>query len=384
MEMVVGIGILGAMTLGTMTFMKNMGTAQKTQDYRQEIQATTDEIFKILSNREACKNSFPNMLASADSPTQIMDKSGNVKFRINDLIGSKGVKIKDIKLADTPGMEDMVEVKPGAGGSTRLVFKFEKVESSQSAKYEVQKSINLWVLTDGTNPATARIKECYSMISGGGLLWSKDPADANNIYYNEGNVGVGIENPTNMLDVGGKLAVMSGTEVIDFGGNPSEFEIKLTNNSKPIEFLNESGAPDWANIIAGIIEVKDYVILSHSTGSACDSSNLGAIRYNPGTKMPEICESTGWSSKSYQVWCTPDDRYKEQDDNGMDFWQSDWARREQGVGCDRHQVKRREDNTGWGDLKITNPQYGYEIRHDDSTDICQNNQMCETWRDIDQ
>lgn len=388
-EVTLAFGILGAVLVGTMSFMKEQNTITKTQNYRQDVQEFTDQIFKHLSSREACKNTFGGQLAASTTVTEIKDKiiSDPAKFTLNTEMGSFGVKLASITLADTAGLEDMVEVKPGEGGTTRLILKFVPVVSSQSASYEVQKTINLWVLTDGTDPLTARIQECYSLVSGGSLLWSKDPLNPNNIYYNEGFVGVDQENPQTQLDVSGRIGIVTGTEVLDIGGNATQFELRVSDVTKPIEFLNQITS-GWADVRARNITVNSYVKLS-TNSSPCDASNNGAIKYNSTTKLVEMCESGAWVSKQYETWCYPAHQRKEQDDNAMWFFQNDSSRREIGTGCDRAQIDGRADNTGYGDLSIGPPNYGYRIYHDHAdagsySAQCVNDQGCQSYRDVDQ
>ncbi|MFL5785521.1 MAG: hypothetical protein ACJ76H_12975 [Bacteriovoracaceae bacterium] len=382
LEIVVGLGLLSGVVYGLMTFMKDMSKSKATHMYREDVQAWTNEIFKTLSDRDACKNTFANMMAASDSATVIKDKNGNVKFSVGTSMGSQGVKISSLSLVDVTGMDDAVEVKPGEPGSTRLVIKFTPVLSSQTSSYEVQKSINLFVLTTGTTTANATIKECYSLVNGGSLLWSKDPLNANNIYYKDGFVGVGIENPQTALDVGGPVAVTNGIHNVQMIGNSAQFNFILTDITRPFEFLNNvSGG--WADVQGRNFLVDSYIQLS-STADPCDATANGSIRYNSSTKQVEMCEGGAWVAKAYEEWCVPTRRNYENDDNAMWFHQSDTARREKGTGCDRDQIDERADNTNYSDLKIGNPDYGYRVHHDDSSNPCVNDQSCQTWRDIDQ
>lgn len=378
MELVVGAGLVAGVGLGAAALMKNMDSQGKGNDVRLEIQSYSDEISKLLADKVACTNSLGSLNASSGTATVLKDKNGNAKFSVGQVIGTNRIKIVSMNLIDIPGVDDTVEVLPGDQGSTRLEIKFVQ---QKAGSVEIRKTINLFVLASGTSAADATIESCFANLSGGGSIWLKEKTNPDNIYYTEGFVGAGVEDPKFPLDVGGTLAVGVTGDVIDLGGNPLQFELRVSDITKPIEFLN-AATGGKADLIARNITVDSYIKLT--TTGTCDSSNNGAIKYNPSLKQVEMCEGGAWVAKAYEQWCVPYFKRKEQDDNGMYFHQADDARREKGTGCDRVQIKDREDNTGHDDLKIRAPDYGYRIRHDHSSDPCVNDQNCQTWREVDQ
>lgn len=380
MELVAGMVAVGAVALGGASLLKNLGSQAKGGDVRQEIQSYTDEISKLLNNKTACRNSMNGKNASSGTVLSILDKAGAPKFSVGDILGTNQIKIVSMKLQDLPGLDDTVEVVPGDEGSTRLEIKFAQVKEGSTV---IRKTLNLFVFSEGASPTTATISDCFATLTGGGSFWIKDGTNADNIYYNEGFVGAGIQDPQFPLDVNGTIAVSNAGEAIELTGIPSQFEIRLSNITKPLEFLVGAGAGTYADIKARDITAGSYIKLAASTGN-CDGTNNGAIRYNSGTKKVEMCEGAAWVTKEYEQWCVPQRIRKEQDDNGMYFHQADNSRREFGTGCDRLQINRREDNTSFNDLKIAAPDYGYRIRHDHSSDPCVNDQLCQTYRDIDQ
>ncbi len=378
MSMVVGAAIVGGVGLGAATLMKNMASSAKGGDVRQEVQSFMDDISDLLTDKVACRNSFTGVNAADGAVTVINDKDGNPKYSVGETYGIQRLKLVSMRLQDLPGLDDTVEIIPGDEGSTRLVIKFVQ---QKEGSVEIRKTLNIFVSTSGATAATATVEACYSSASASGSYWLKDQTNPANIFYDEGLVGMGVEDPKFPLDVRGPIAVNQGGDVIEFGGTASQFELRLSDVTKPIEFENV-GAGTNADIHARNMTVGSYIKLN-STGT-CDSSNNGAIKYNSSSKKIEMCESGAWVAKEYEEWCVPYWKRKEQDDNGMYFWQVDSARREKGTGCDRVQIKDREDNTGHDDLKIQPPDYGYRIRHDHSSDPCVNDQLCQTWRDLDQ
>ena len=377
-ELVVGAALVGGVGLGAATLLKNMGAQSKGDDVRKEIQSYTDEIARLLTNKVACRNSMIGLNASSGSMTTLKDKDGNVKFEVGKVMGMNRIKIVSMKLQDLPGTDDTVEVIPGDEGSTRLELRFVQ---QKEGSVEVRKTLNMFVNTLGTDAATATIEECFANVSAAGSLWLKDQTNPDNIFYDEGHVGMGVEDPRFPLDVRGTIAVNAGGDVIEIGGDAAEFQLRVSDITKPFEFLNIATGGK-ADIMAKNITVGSYIKLP-SVGT-CDTSNNGAIKYNSSSKQVEMCENGAWVAKAYEEWCVPYWKRKEQDDNGMYFWQADNARREKGTGCDRVQIKDREDNTGYKDLKVNAPDYGYRIRHDHSSDPCVNDQVCRTWRDQDQ
>lgn len=378
LAMTMGAAIAAGVAIGGATLMKNLGSSSKGNDVRQEIQSYTDEISKTLNHKVACRKSLIGAVAASGDVLTIKDSDGNPKYSVGDVIGINRIKIVSMKLQDLPGLDDTVEIIPGDEGSTRLEIKFAQ---DKEGSVEIRKTINMFVQTEGSLATTATIRECYASVGGSGSFWIKEKTNPLNIFYNEGFVGMGVDNPNFPLDVGGTIAVTNGGDLIELGGNASQFELRVSDVSKPVEFLN-AATSGFADIKAGNIKAGSYIKLA-TTGD-CDSASTGSIKYNSSTKQVEICEGGSWVAKQYEEWCVPVRKRKEQDDNAMWFHQSDNARREKGTGCDRVQIDGRADNTGFSDLKIGSPDYGHRIRHDHSNDPCTNDQLCQTYRDVDQ
>lgn len=374
MEMVLGGAVVAGVGLGGAALMKNLGSQSKGSDVRQEIQSYMDEIAGLLVNKKACTNSLKDVDATNGSFTVVKDKDGNPKYTVGEVIGLQRMKIVSMKLQDLPGLDDTVEVIPGDEGSTRLEVKFVQVKEGS---VEIRKAISIFVSTT----TTGTIRECFASAAISGSLWLKNDVTPADIYYDEGFVGMGAEDPKYPLDVEGTIAVNDGGDLIELGGDNSQFEFRVSDIAKPFEFANVATGTN-ADIRARNMTVGSYIKL---TGvGACDASNNGAIKYNSSSKQVELCENGVWTAKAYEEWCVPYYRRKEQDDNGMFFWQTDTARREKGTGCDRVQIRKREDNTKYSDLKIGAPDYGHRIRHDHSSDPCVNDVSCQTFRDVDQ
>ena len=94
--------------------------------------------------------------------------------------------------------------------------------------------------------------------AGGGGLWTQNPGDTNEIYYDAGNVGIGVTDPSSTLEV----ATSTGNTVIKMIADPSNSN---ENNNPWIEFIQDGNAS------------FGYIGLVGDNGSAFNRSVVGSI-----------------------------------------------------------------------------------------------------------
>lgn len=328
---------------------------------------------KALKTKESCMLNLDKKNASSGeignlqtlrkgSPVTLLEK--------NKPFGGMGLILESLRLVDNAGMEDGVEVVNGDMGSTNLIITMKKPESMKAGGL-IRTKIKIAVLTD----IAGDITDCFSFSSGEDLVWSQSDADPNDIYYTDGNVGIGTEDPKELLHVAGSIiANNTSGDRITLGGGPADYQIILSAD-KVFEFWNKvSNKP--ADFEAGRI-VADYVTLADQI-SGCSLANEGAITFDAGTGKVSICENGSWKDKRIVSWCTPPTEIKAAHDEWIRFHQVSGFR-PQGYRCDNTQIKKK----GHGYIKIkgkASKPYTF-IRFDDAKKDkdCSSNSNCRTY-----
>lgn len=317
-------------------------------------------IFRALTDKDVCGLNLIGFKAAEASVPSIRNRINGTESVVAS-VGMKygtGLFVTSFELVDRPGMGDGVEVIPGESGSTHLIMKFASDHRNMNPDAIPQEKIKLVVQTN----SAGMIESCFAASSGEDHLWLRQASNPNNIYYEEGRVGVGTSDPQELLHVAGNLIAANGAgDRITLGGAPSQYSLNLSAD-KVLEVWNEvTNSP--ALIRAGSIRA-DYVTLTNSP-NACTAANQGAISFQGGKVA--ICENGVWRQKEIVTWCTPPARIKKGDDEWIRFHQTTQFR-PQGYKCDTTQRAKSKH------AKIDST--GFKIKYDDTSKPCSNNTNC--------
>jgi hypothetical protein len=346
-----GVGIVAAIGFFTMDAIRQGSSAGKNDEYRFDVQNMVSQIGTVLKSRQACTNTLSLKDAvNGTGITQIKNAADQVVFDLSTIHGNTRAQMEAISLKDLPGTGDEVEVVPGNLGSTHLTILFRPKKGTIFEKRELYGKIRISLLAD----ANGKIVSCFAMGSGEDSIWKKGSPNPSEIFFSEGNVGIGVTEPTDKLDVsgwvqgqndvGGKLA---------FGGSPTQYLIRASE-AAPISI--------WDTLASKLGELKvhesraqGYVKLS-TAALTCTSERIGSIKFNPAIKRIELCTSAGWKPIAAMKWCLPPWRIApadDADDVWIKFRQDEGAMKPQGSPCSDTLVTGRKgphtkvDASGW-------------------------------------
>lgn len=189
----VEITIAGALAVGiglAVTKMSvNTNQNVKLSERNLEIVTLLGEMRALLATPLACKKSLDGMDATSTiGITQILNDNGDVVFEAGKQYGSSGVKIDAIILDSS---HDDVTVVANDQGSTNLIVTFDRKSKVPGVKL-IEKKIRLLVNTININD----IDTCNAFSAGESSIWTRNGTDPNNIFYNDGKVGIGTIAPT--------------------------------------------------------------------------------------------------------------------------------------------------------------------------------------------
>jgi type II secretory pathway pseudopilin PulG len=299
-EMMVGVGILGATAVGGLQLFRNQDRAQKTVERNFEVVAVQNDIRTILANQNNCTATFGGQSPTTGSQTLIRkDINGTMTnvYQINtDLPGN--VRITSYKLSRNIGNL--------AANETLLHLSFKR--GLGTIKDDATKQIKLVYTLSGANIAT-----CYAVSTGVDSFWFQSTVDANDIHYPTGDVGIGSSNPVAPLHIGkapsatgehlrlssvsategGQLALMDGT-----GNGAWEIDNSGANNAEHMRIFRDNGENNISAVTisnTGDVDVTGAMKIG-TTASGCSAANEGQMKYDSVAKDMKFCNGTAWLS----------------------------------------------------------------------------------------
>ena len=226
-EVLIASSLLALVSYGVMNVLKQTKTTIVTAETGSEMVMITSEIISILANTKSCTATLGGKNA-ANTPAGTIKKVVLVKpdsqtidkFKVigddpNARYGQGRIKILDYRLTDSPSDVSLSD------NTTALLVRF--LRGKAAAKEEGTKKIRIWTKRVGNI-----IESCRALSMVENSIWKRSaPPNENNIYYNEGNVGVGIDSPSEIFHVKGDSAASKVLfeDVL--------FRMRSTKNSEP-------------------------------------------------------------------------------------------------------------------------------------------------------
>lgn len=147
---------------------------------------------QILTNQVACTNTFSGVNPTSAPP-------GNVKLNIYDKLGSVVYNTTSTYMNGTVQFTEFELVNYNSGTSlTDLNIKAKKIGPAVGGE-KMLATITLLLVLNSSN----QIVSCRAV--GDSLSIWKYAANGTDIYYNDGNVGIGVLTPTVSLDSNGPI-----------------------------------------------------------------------------------------------------------------------------------------------------------------------------------
>lgn len=211
-EVIVASGLLAVVSLGVVSFIYDSFRAQRGARATDVMRDFTVEVRSNLSDKDACLNTFSGSSLTSGSITQttIKDKSNS------DLFVSGTKYMGGLLSFNRIVMQDFIA---DAGytnkGKVKLFIYADKtgnVIGSKTTHHILSAQIEM--------DATKNIIKCIAV---GGLsdsLWQVSSVDSNNIYYQGGHIGIGLDNPTAVVTAqsdGAVLPTVPGFQSRHFG-----------------------------------------------------------------------------------------------------------------------------------------------------------------------
>ena len=214
------ISIAGAvaigLALGGAQLFKNQTTAQKTVEANYEVAGTLQQMRGILNDPSNCLLSLQGNRPDMDPATE-----GATIDRLKKRV--------PVTAANPTGEADVFIVNQKQPGNiTVLSYIVRKNDTTLAAdeallhivfsrgKAALREQVDKKLKITYTLNATGQILGCSAVISGDSEIWQRSTVDPNDIYYNDGKVGLGpgMADPQHALDIAGSLRATNGADSI--------------------------------------------------------------------------------------------------------------------------------------------------------------------------
>lgn len=323
-EVIFALGIVGVIGLAVMRLTQMNIKSANVYESKSDSISLVNEIRALLSDENACEKSFGGGGVKASHPGSVVTEIKNANGITSYNTGKSFGKIKIIEMKFNDNFPE-VNVIPGGIGDTYLEITLDRGDTFGAQN--ITKRVRVRVETDmGGN-----IDACSASVSQGSSPWRKSTIVDTNLFYNEGYVGVGTEDPSFTLDIndvqsklGRFLSDKKSTVEIetsdDANGNtllslktPSQkwnisnssvngkswengFAIKNATSGTTPFYIDESNG----NIGVGTttprakLDVKGNIKLGSDSTCDAPSKTEGSIRYNSTNKRLEFCDGTSW------------------------------------------------------------------------------------------
>ncbi len=272
-EVLVAAGMIGVIGLGVMSLTKQSTESAKTLEVNSEMVTVLNEIRAILSDPINCKKSLQGLgaasTANAVDSLIYVNKAGTdvnkfetISRNANARYGQGRIKITSYSLDDSGAGVDVASEE-----TTNLVVSFDRGKGI-AGNQNINKNIKIWVDVD----AGGNIQDCRSISATANLIWTRSNVNQNDIFYAGGQVGIGINDPTDgfQLDVEGHARVAETAKV----GGQLAVGKDIEATAPPLD-------------VAGEIRIQ-------KGSGVCNNGLEGSLRYNDGPKRMEFCDGNSW------------------------------------------------------------------------------------------
>lgn len=309
-SVMVGVGLIAIVAMGTLSLFENMNKSQNFQELRTQGDVFNEEIRAHLSDAIACKKTLATASLTNGAITNlpaILEASSAVKTALGSTYGNGTFKVTNIKFAYTPGDITTAGVTTGQGV---LQIEMQAIKKVAGATQLRPREVAIRVTK---NTATGALVECISMAKMTDGIWQR-ASTINDIYFAGGNVGVGITSPVDAFAVSGRITAANSaaspfnviqlsveapdTGVVNYGhtsGTASgSLDLRVENVSRL--HIEQNGNVGIGTISpAAKLDVQGELKVAN-TGQACTTTNEGSVRYNAALKNFEGCDGTIWKA----------------------------------------------------------------------------------------
>ena len=225
MGIMVGVSLLGILTLGMMQVFSSMMRNQNYNKFRTQVENFGEEIRTLLGTKALCTANFSGTVLDAHTAKNVVaikDTSGNIIYKSGVDYGDHSFTIVSMDFKSTPTSPWYIEDNTATGTGRAILTVNYRASTEQAGPKDYFRTYTLQTHRDATN----KLIDCAAMAKMSDGIWRYNSTTLADIYYSGGNVGIGTTNPAAILEVDGA----SGTTLKIVDGNQAAGKV-LTSDA---------------------------------------------------------------------------------------------------------------------------------------------------------
>lgn len=299
LEALLAVGVIGGLALVINQLGQNSRKAINNIESNNDVKVTLQQIQSVLSDQDSCTTTFFGRRASnainvvqalrKKHATGYADTFKTIAASPTTSYGQKQLKINSYSLSDAAA-----EVDVATRGTTQLLVNFNR-GTNVSQSNSINQKVNLRVVVDGAGNITS----CVAFDAVPNDIW-KLATNNSDIYFNTGNVAIGVNAPTANLTVRATTSPLQSG--ISIQGNENS---TVEWNRSKVTYTDSSSSESWKVSLFGTssLEGEGKFGINSSSGTNriifSKSGNMGIGTTRPNCEVPS-CENSDDGSASYQ------------------------------------------------------------------------------------
>jgi type II secretory pathway pseudopilin PulG len=243
-SVIVAIGLMGLLSLLFSQMFQGMLTGQNTGRVLSALTTFHEELQADLSNKTACLNTFNGKTIVASTSiniTHIKDAANANVYSVGTSYGGGMFKITSMLL--TPDAD-----YTGTSGEGTLTITYQAVPQITGVATRVR---TVRMSIERELPRNT-VTECIAKAKMTDGIWRRQSSTVDNVYFNDGSVGIGTTAPETLLQVDGTITLGTQATRTSSGGRG-----QLTLKSTYVKTSAGSTTIDWNN--GNIQEISSFV-----------------------------------------------------------------------------------------------------------------------------
>jgi|GEM_PF-7067784 len=215
-EVMMALGVLSLGGYALISLMKTSMNMQKGVTSSDDARAITADMVAVLTDPTACKRTFAGSnpsLSAGFSKTSVISGAPvpSTQYAVDKIYGNKTLKFKGLQVGGAEGSAEprsnlaLYTTMSPTSGIALVLVNWERIGTEAGAMPDGMRKVTRWFKINVTlSDATSRlITDCFAIGGNSEDAWKHSAADPTKIYYAEGNVGIGTENPSADLHIEG-------------------------------------------------------------------------------------------------------------------------------------------------------------------------------------
>ena len=211
----VGVSLLGILTVGMMQVFSNMMKGQNYGKFRAQVENFSEELRNQLGTKDICTATFVGTILdplTTKSLPAIIDSTGKKIYQTGATLGDNSFTLASIDLKSSPSISWYTDddVTKGTGRMT-LTVTYRGV-TEQAGPKDIFRTYTIATHRDPQK----KLIDCTALSKMSDGIWHYNTSTIADIYYFGGNVGIGTTAPTASFQVVGSMATTIDTKTADY------------------------------------------------------------------------------------------------------------------------------------------------------------------------